>query len=184
MRNIFLTAALLITLIGCDQLPSEPQTLHAYFDMDSLLNAQITALTEQNVTLKKSVRKDGEEETKNFELDSAGWEKEFEILRDFNINLPRNVGAYNAVKNGETIVYKPTGKQDLPVQQFQLKYQNGQLASLSSEFIESKYIYSTDRNINLTFENGLLKKYQIKGTQNMIILGAVEYQILGSIINE
>ena len=181
MKNILILGILFAVLFGCDQYSNQPQSLHAYFDMDSLLNAQITALTKQNVTLNKVVMKDDKKESKTFNLDSAGWAKEFEILKDFNINKPRYVGSYSILNQGDSIIYAPIEGLDLPVQQFMLKYQDGQLSSLNAWFTEFKYIYSTSRHVKMTFENGLLTNYEIKGNQNMIILEAVEYQILGSI---
>lgn len=174
----FLFGIVLFAIFGCEQYAVNNQkSLHAYFDLDSLLDAQIQELSAKEARIVKTVSKDGEKESRTFTPDTGLWEDEFSILRSFNINKPNNVGAYATIVDGESTIYAPNIELDLPIQKFKISYQNDQLSEINAGFSEFKYLYYTDRNITLNFKNGLLSDYTIDGTQNMILLDAVDYQI-------
>lgn len=182
MNKIFLIVAILVVLGGCGEFSGSSRPLRVYLDMDSLLDAQIAALSENRATLEKTAVKDGKAEKKTLSLDAGGWAKEFKILRGFNINQPKSAGAYKITKANRQVAYEPDLSLELPVRHFVFERENGKILSISANISESKHIYTSERNINLIFQDGLLEKYEIKGSQNMVFLEAVEYQILGRVI--
>jgi len=181
MRKTILLGAILFALFGCEQYQSTTKKLNAYFDLDSLLDAQVQLLATQNATLTKTVIKDGEEESRTFQPDSAQWQEEFSIIRDYNLNKPHNVGAYKTNESAKMISYKAEASRKLSINNFEVILENGEVKQINSQFSESKYIYSTERTLNMTFEKGQLQSYKIDGNQKMILLDAVNYQIAGII---
>lgn len=182
MNRIFIFSAVLFTLLGCEQDRSHKK-LQAYFDLDSLLNQQISELVKSGVTLQKTVTKDGDTESRSFTPDSTDWQREFAMIRQFNLNKPNFVGSYTLEASGEELVYVPKYQDKLEIKDFQRAYtDDGKLKSLAIRFESDKYLYEVQQTVNLDFQGDLIKTFNISGRQKMIMLDAVEYQFSGTII--
>ncbi len=94
MRNFLLPVLVFILALGCGENRQSTVTLKVYFDLDSLLDRQVALLSEKKVLLSKEVAMDDQKETLELQPDSAEWESEFVIIRDFNLNKSYYVGAY------------------------------------------------------------------------------------------
>lgn len=184
MRSFSFLFAIVVLSAGCDPTLRPEEKLQAYFDLDSMLNAQVELLEAPGAHLQKEVVKDGQSETQFFEPDAERWQEEFELFSEFNLNKPHFVGAYAINKTGNTVQYIPVESRDLPIWKFEITYQNGQLKKLESGYVESKYIYSSSRDLTLSFNDGMLKTYQVDGKQNMILMDEVKYRISGTITTE
>lgn len=181
MRNFLLPVLVFILALGCGENRQSTVTLKVYFDLDSLLDQQVALLSEKKVLLSKEVAMDDQKETLELQPGSAEWESEFVIIRDFNLNKSYYVGAYGTAANADYIQYKLEDDIDAPVKVFEVFKANGQVERIVSNYYEDKSIYQHRRNLELTFENGQLSAYQIRGFQKMILKDTIQYTISGKI---
>ncbi len=180
MRKILLALIVLGALASCEENKESVRQLHAYFNLDSLLEQQVFVLYDRGAEVQKVVRMDGEEEVRTFVPDTSQWRDEFAIIKDFNINKPYYVGSFNEVKKAGKVIFQPNSE-DLAVTQFELTYSEDELIRIESFLDEEKYIYTNKRKLTMEFAEGLLKSYQIDGSQKMILQDEVDYVISGSI---
>lgn len=183
MREAFLLLLALV-LLGCAKNKQSAIGPKAYYDLDSLLDAQIEMLSEEDVLLRKSVEMDGKQEQNEKKLDSAGWGKEFLIIRDFDLNKPNNVGAYSTEKSNGDIKYTLTANIDAPVKAFDVIKKEGNLSQITSNYFEDKSIYQHRRKMTLKFDNGLLRNYEVRGFQKMILKDTIKYIISGEVVKQ
>lgn len=171
-----------LVLLACGENRESTVEPNAFYDLDSVLNAQIRVFSERGYTLRKTVQMDGKEEQLTEEPDSAGWAEEFAIIRDFDLNQPNNVGAYSTEKFEETIKYELSDNIESPVKVFEVEKKNGNLSRISGKYFEDKSIYQHRRVLELNFEDGLLKTYMVRGFQDMILKDTINYVISGEVI--
>lgn len=170
-----------IACIGCSRQEGPATSLKAYFDLDSLLDSQIKALSTRQAAVSKEVTMDGANESQRLQPDSSGWDAEFTIIRDFNLNKSHYVGAYQVQDSAGYIVYTLVDDIDAPVRSFEILKKQGSVVSIASDYFEDKSIYQHRRKLQLHFDEGLLKTYEIKGYQKMILKDTIRYRISGTI---
>lgn len=180
-RKIAPLLVAILLLSGCQENRQSAIKPDLFFDLDSLLDAQVRMLSEQQYTLTKSVRMDGKEEKRQTTPDSAGWATELIIIKDFDLNKPTNVGAYKVSEEGDAIRYELTADIDAPVKNFEVISTAGHVSRISSNYFEDKSIYQHRRNLTLEFEEGRLKAYEVKGFQKMILKDTISYIISGKV---
>lgn len=180
MKYSLIIMALLLVGSACKENKEAVREIHVYFDLDSLIDEQIYILTDRGAQVQKSVRMNGESESKTLVPDTALWEEEFSIVREFNINRPYYVGLFQQHKKENIISYQ-SSDEDVAVKKFDLFYDAGELIRVESLLQEEKYIYSNERKLTLEFDNGLLMFYEIDGEQKMILQDKEDYVISGSI---
>ncbi|WP_421892294.1 hypothetical protein [Marinoscillum sp.] len=181
MKNFFLPVIVLMLVLACGENRQSAVALKVYFDLDSLLDRQVEILSKKEAILTKRVEMDGQKETLAQQPDSAQWESEFVIIRDFNLNKSHYVGAYGTTSGSDYIKYTLEDDINAPVKVFEVFRPEGQVERIVSNYYEDKSIYQHRRNLELTFENGQLSAYQIKGFQKMILKDTIQYTISGKI---
>ena len=164
-----------VVLAGCNQLKPESVSIPEYPDYELLMKEQIELLN--NVRIKKEVWLDGRSEVKVMDMDSAKWVKELQFLKEINPSQAEYIGAFNKVgdeinqtlslSNGESGALKRTSfsKNDLGFNK------------ISATFHEDKDVYSHHREIELSFENGVLKSLDIDGYQKMMFKDTAKFRI-------
>lgn len=168
--------------MACQENREAFKELQAYYDLDSLVDAQVRELHQGQHRLVKQVAMDSEREEKAIVPDSAGWAREFIIVRDFNLNKPFYVGAYEVVHNGDTTQYTLKKGEDAPVKQMSIIMgAEGLLAGISGTYQESNAVFDHTRHLQLSFMAGLLDEYSISGFQKMILRDSVNYRIIGTV---
>lgn len=168
-------------MLSCREDRGSVKELKVYFDLDSLMDAQVHLLSERQATLIKRVGMDGQQEQKTLRPDSAGWQDELRIVRDFNLNKPSYVGGYSEEVSDGNIQYVLAGKLRSPVQYFEIDQSGRQIDQIRSRYFEDKSIYQLQRDLELVFEGSLLKSYRISGFQKMILKDTVKYTLSGTI---
>lgn len=182
-KTVFLLLA--VAFMSCSENEQASRELHVYFDLDSLLDQQIEQLSAGRYTVSKTVIMDGKEERQSHVFDSAGWESEFIIIRDFDLNKPYNVGAYTVDQEEGVQSYRLADQTlDAPVKYFDVE-RGADGLKITSEYYEDKSIYQHRRKLSLQFHNNLLLSYEVKGFQKMIMKDTIHYRISGEVkINE
>ncbi len=175
-----IVGTLLLLCIACIENKPAVRSVHAYFDLDSLLNQQIDRLVAATAEVNKSVTLNGANENEVFIPDVSIWNETVSIMRDFNLNKAYYVGLYKEQRLPNVWSYQASDDK-LPVKKFDLFYDNGELVRIEALLLESKYIYSNKRELSMEFDNGLLSFYQIVGEQKMFLQDREEYIVSGSI---
>ncbi len=176
-------------LQSCDQKNQEYDK--PYFDFDSLVNVQITALVKAKASLTKSVVLDGKSDQSTIKVDSAMVAHELDVFRQLDfINKPLYRTNYQ-ITEGEKdtqsnlITRKYKAKDAAPVSVVTFYYHNNfkQLRKIESEYQEDNTLYSTKRILQLEFDDAsgtvLLSRYTLRGSQKMILNDSVKFSIEG-----
>lgn len=181
MQRFLFLLGLLVMLDACQLAPKPEEQLQAYFDLDSLLDAQVQLLANQGAKLHKTVVMDGTTEQQTESPDTAGWKEEFIIIRDFNLNKSYYVGAYTTKALDHGYRYELVANNKAPVLVFEVLKTDGDITSITATYFEDKTIYQHKRKLRLDFDGSALKGYSITGFQKMVMKDTVNYSISGEV---
>lgn len=168
-----------IVCLSCQKLKPEKITLPDYPDLQEVYQFQYRTLGER--TLEKTVSLDSEKELNSLKLDSLKWKEELSFLVEINPNKPEHIGAYNLTDqaNGLTLELIEGEKSDL--QKINIKYDGDDYQSIGATIHEDKDVYSHHREIEVFFENGYIKSWEISGYQKMMFKDTVRFGITGKV---
>ncbi len=166
----------------------EKKYVKAYTDLDSLVNAQITALKEEQQTLKKRAWLNQLASDTAYRPDSLAWTNELSIFRQLDaINKPTFRGAYvretGTDSKSNLAVLSLTSNKPSTVPYIRFYYLNkpANLKRVEARFEESNALFSTYRQMEMQFEeiNGqtLLKSFRVEGAQKMMLSDSVRFGI-------
>jgi len=163
-----------------------------YFDFDSLINTQVASLVKESASLSKTVLLDGKRDLSNMKPDSAIIAHELDVFRQLDlINKPLYRNAYE-ISDGEKdsrsnlMVRTYKSKNPSPVPFVNFYYQNDflHIKKIESYYVENNSLYSTKRKLKLEFDDAsgtlLISRYELTGTQKMILSDSVKFLIEGS----
>lgn len=164
----------------------------AYFDFDSLVNAQVGVLAEVHATLVKSVSLDGKVDQSSHATDSTLLAQELDVFRQLDlINKPLYRNTYE-ITDGEKdtqsnlIVRRYKAKTPAPIAFVTFYYHNDftQIKKIESVYQETNSLYATKRQLQLEFDDStgiiMLSKYRMTGSQKMILSDSVKFTIEAS----
>lgn len=164
----------------------------AYFDFDSLINAQVDALTKANSTLNKSVSLDGRVDQSSHATDSTLLAQELDVFRQLDlINKPLYRNTYEVIDGEKDTrsnlsVRKYKAKTPAPVAFINFYYHDDfkQIKKIESVYLEANSLYATERQLQLEFDDStgtmMLSKYRMTGSQKMILSDSVKFTIEAS----
>ncbi len=191
VRYLFFLIAV-IACVSCNQ--TNLKSDKPYFDFDSLINTQIASLVKTNTSLSKTVSLDGKSDQSTMKTDSALLAHELDVFRQLDvINKPLYRGAYE-ISDGEKdsrsnlLVRRYKSKNSSPVPFVNFYYQSDfhHLKKIESYYVENNTLYLTKRNLQLEFDDTsgtlLLNRYELTGTQKMILSDSVKFSIAGSFL--
>lgn len=183
---------LCLMIITACQAP-EAQSNHAQFlDMDSLVEAQASAL------IGYGIRKDiqvNDSLFKNKETQGAiNWRNELEIFSELNqFNLPIHRGEYTISEKKDSksnlIIRSWTAKNELPLRSFKLYVLpfTNQVKRIEADIMASDFYYDSDRKLALEFSllgaGNLLESYHISGTQKYFWAPQESFSVTSKIIH-
>jgi hypothetical protein len=179
----------LILLAGCDNL--NPDVPSVFYNVDSLVNAQVNYLAEK----KPEVIKSGEIRDIAGESvvipDSVQWTRELAIFRRADINKPRLREQYSVEegsdKDGTWITYTAQGDKNLPVRHLTVHFagKQNEIRMLEALIRDVNPLYNSERLIQMSFDqiNGssLLSSYFIQGGQRMKLRDTVEFDLTAKV---
>lgn len=180
---ILLTAALL----GCNT--ESTTSSRTYYDIDSLVTAQINYLSENAFSLKKISSMD----TVLIKSNNINWGLELEIFRSLDINKPALSDSYmaqdklDAANSNLTVLrYSPNYGQPT-VQQIELHYLDrlDNLKRLKAKVGNSNGLFDSSREFYMEFEQiegkSILSYYTIKGNQKLVMRDTLNVNISAEI---
>lgn len=184
LLNICLVTALL-SVVACEDIPKETQTVKRYYDVDSLISGAIqkTLQNKDSVQINKIVKIDGEEEQKNFYLTQEGLENEMRLFSIMDINNPALAFAYDSEESDSELNYylKANENQTGIISLSVTKKENAQV--LEALFSENNQIYYTSRRLKLGVGNGTIQSFEMTGKQKMVFKDTIYYSMKGIITN-
>ena len=187
MTRIVLVICFCVFLFSCNR--ANQKYDKAYFDFDSLIEAQVTALLKAQTTISKKSLITGKEDSSTFVPDSLALANELDVFRQLDlINKPLYRSGYE-ISDGEKdtksnlLIRSYTSKTPSPVPYVKFYYQSSsnELKKIESVFREENALYDTKRNLLLEFDNNtgvlLLSGYSLSGTQKMILNDTVNFAV-------
>ena len=194
MRSYCSILVLGIFLISCNTGASQKQ-ISEYYNLDSLVNSQISVLTAGHFNIQKKVTLDGENEEVSSELTKEQWKDELKLFIDADMNVSSLSGVYGCNcgindKNSNLLVdsYSPKNEKDKSrIRLFEIYYfkEISQVRKILIEEKEENELYFSSRSLEMNFEssrNGMiLSSYSINGFQKLQLKDTVMYSIEGKI---
>lgn len=182
-----LTVLLLALCVSCTSSIKE-KPINTYYDIDSLLNQQLSLLINADLSIEKQIFIDGEKELDTVSFDSLGWNNELAVFRIADINKPNLKGLYVATEErsaDQTIWRYTTKKPSLGIEYLLVYFsKDQQVKKIEARYNEDNALYTSERNLSLIFnpKTKLLSSYTVEGSQKMIMKEAVNFKIASEIL--
>jgi hypothetical protein len=164
-----------------------------YFDFDSLVHSQISALKKIKLEIVKKTTLDGVEDSVVITPDTSEWKHELEVFQQLDvINKPMYKGEYLVTEGKDihsNLVVRSYRKKDSivpsPVAEVRIYFLDDirKLRKIESSFTENNIMYGTSRTLVLEFEDNesvpVLSHFKVKGAQKMILSDSVKLSVEG-----
>jgi hypothetical protein len=188
-QQILFVCGFAILLNACQENIKE-KPINTYYDVEALINNQIEKLRNKDPRLAKTISIDGEVEKDTVSFDSLGWKNELEVFKLANINKPTLKDLYKAsekTKDGVKVWSYTAEKQALGIEFLNVYFgSDSTLTKLEARYNENNALYSSERNLEMDFENiageSSLSKYKIYGKQKMVMKDEVTFSIESSVL--
>jgi hypothetical protein len=171
---------------GCG---AENQSTASLYDIDSVIQHQISYFVNQEVEIKKKAVLNGVEKSTIIQpKDSVDWEEELTIFLELNIiNRPINRNLYNVEDLSDTEsnlrIKSFTATEELPVKYLKVYYFKtmDRIRKIEAEYNAENSLYKSTRLLTLEFEEiegkSRLASYAVDGGQKMFLDDSVQYTI-------
>ena len=168
--------------IACTPEGQQPSLMQ--FNCDSLINRQVTLLSNQPASVKKFTRVGGSEAEAQLRSNQVKWSIELAPFQVLNrINNPIYQANYKVTiapdAKSNLTIKSWTAINSAPVLSLKVYYLNGseQIKRIEAVMAESNFVFTSRQTLQLDFnllgENPQLEHYQISGSQ-MFLLGDIE----------
>ena len=170
-------------MYGCTG-PQERFKSEKYFSIDSLIFAQISLLKSNQNALTKTVQIGENIETRSFSAVAIDWESELKIFSLLELNKSKFLGSINAETDLKSTSYRPKKDALMSIKFLKITKDKGQVTTIDGYFLDddAEVIYTSQRNLKMNFNNGLLTSFEIVGTQKVLLTNTTQFMIKGSII--
>lgn len=189
--NYFIYILIFSIIVSCSNL--EPVDVEAYYDVDSLMNAQYELLSTTGAKIKKYSSVNHTMDTAVISPDSAQWMSELNVFKKANINKPLLRGEYEVTRQikdkGEVTIYTAREPEEVYVKYLKVfKNSRSQLRKIEALVAEENPVYGSERKLNIWFslhnDQEVISKYEISGVQKMILKDSVSLDLVSEIIYE
>ena len=184
---------LAVIVLSCKK---NDNTVKSFYNLDSLIKAQVIYLAEKKPVLFKEALMDHKSDTaflKN--LDTTAWYKELEVFRQLDLNRKTfNMESYSTVQGmqdpySNLLICEYKAKDKLAIRNVKIYY-DGNLNNpkkIEGEYYDHNGLYANARNmvmeLNTVRSTAVLTRYTITGGQKMILGDTVEFKITGTVIH-
>jgi hypothetical protein len=187
--SYFFLGGALLALGGCDggsqpADPAAPGAAHVagpYFDVRGLLDAQVKQLAARHpgVTKQVSLRGNAPE---TVQVPQVKWADELQIFYQADINKAALRGAYRLDSTTEadgrmrrTYTLR-SGRDKVPVTQLVVLSAGGQPQEVQATLRQDNALFSGQKALRLTLQQGQLRTYGVRGTQKLVFFDTLRYQ--------
>ncbi len=187
--SYFFLGGALLALGGCDggsqpadpAAPGSPRLAGPYFDVRGLLDAQVRELTARHpgVTKQVSLRGNAPE---TVQVPQVKWDDELQIFYQADINKAALRGAYRLDSVAEadgrvrrTYTLRPD-RDKVPVTQLSVLSAGGQPQEIQATLRQDNALFSGQKALRLTLQQGQLRTYGVRGTQKLVFFDTLRYQ--------
>ncbi|MBS1507699.1 MAG: hypothetical protein JSS79_13745 [Bacteroidetes bacterium] len=191
MRNKLFFVAIAWLIMSCHQknlVYDKP-----YFDFDSLVHSQISALKKIKLEIIKTTTLNGVRDSTVTIPDTNQWKHELAVFQQLDvINKPMYKGEYDVIKGKDihsnlmVLTYrKKKSAIPSPVAEVRIYFLENihKLRKIESSFTEKNLMYGTSRSLVLEFEDNesepVLSHFKVKGVQKMILSDSVKLSVEG-----
>ncbi|MBJ6143257.1 hypothetical protein [Hymenobacter sp. BT559] len=187
--GLFLFVGASLALGGCGDgptapdpaAPGAPRPVGPYFDVRGLLDAQVQQLTARHPGVTKHVAlRGGAPET--VQVPQVKWADELQIFYQADINKAALRGAYRLDSTTEasgatrrTYTAQP-GHPNASVTRLSVLSTSGQPQELEATLRQDNVLFSGQKQLHLTLQQGQLHTYEVRGTQKLILFDTLRYQ--------
>lgn len=196
LRNrLSVTIVFLFILVLVSSCSENDQGTLMYFNIDSLIDANVAYLSEAQPMLEKRATVAGKASVVTIiPKDSVSWANELDIFREIDrINKPINRGSYKIEKDlkdshSNLNIYRFTATTNLPLKFVEIYYQNSlsHIKKVTARYSEQNRLYSSSRYFALemrdVYNKTVITSYFIEGGQEMMLGDSVHFEILGSVV--
>lgn len=170
-RTAYLSAFFLLSC-GGQQEEAAPRPAR-YFDLAGYFTAQGEAFTKRNVTVSKTIVKNGLRESRT--LNIGDWEKELSLFAGSDINKPAWASSYQTSQSGDTLIYRSL-EPDMRTQLIEIVGAPDSVVMIYIRNQEENALYKSLEELRY-YPDSL---YRIDKKQDIRFIGINEYQIEGS----
>jgi hypothetical protein len=187
-RSIYVLASLLLALSSCDKgaqapdpaAPGAARPAGPYFDVRGLLDGQIRQLSARHPGAIKEVSLRGSA-PESVRVPGVKWADELQIFYQADINKAALRGAYrldSATETGgavrRTYTAQP-GHPNVSVTRLSVLSAGGQPQELEATLKQDNTLFSGQKQLHLTLQNGQLVAYSVQGSQKLVLFDTLRF---------
>lgn len=157
-----------------------------YFDVKGLLNQQIAWLAAHQAAVTKHVSLRGNA-PETARVPAVKWADELQIFFQADINKAALRGAYTvdsvALPGGllrRTYARLP-GQTNAPVTRLVVVQQGLVAQEISATIVQNNPLFSAQKQLRLQLHDGQLRRYEVAGTQKLILFDTLRYAAAGQV---
>ena len=175
-------------LAGCgDAGPAAPAARRPlYFDVKGLLNKQVAQLAQRHAAVVKRVSLRGNA-TETVRVPTVKWADELQIFFQADINKAALRGGYavdSIVLPGGLLRRTYTrlpGQPNAPVTRLTVVQQGAVAQEVAATIVQNNALFATRKQLHFQLQNGLLRQYEVVGTQKLVLFDTLHYAAAGQV---
>lgn len=155
-----------------------------YFDVKGLLTRQVAQLEQRHAAVTKYVRLRAEA-PETVRVPAVKWADELQIFFQADINKAALRGAYVvdsvALPGGalrRTYTRQP-GQPNAPVARLVVVQQGAEPREIAATIIQSNALFSAQKQLRMQLQHGQLRRYEVVGTQKLVLFDTLRYSAAG-----
>ena len=177
---------LALLLAGCGEAgPAAPSALRPlYFDVKGLLDKQLTQLEQRHAAVTKHVRLRAET-PETVRVPTVKWADELQIFFQADINKAALRGAYTvdsvALPGGllRRTYTRQFGQPNAPVTRLVVVQRGAEPQEIAATIIQRNALFSAQKQLRMQLQNGQLRRYEVVGTQKLVLFDTLRYSAAG-----
>ncbi|WP_460504280.1 hypothetical protein, partial [Hymenobacter agri] len=157
-----------------------------YFDVKGLLTQQIAQLEQRHAAVTKHVRLRAEA-PETVRVPAVKWNDELQIFFQADINKAALRGAYaidsvtlpgGAVRRTYT---RKSGQPNAPVARLVVVQQGAELQEINATIEQNNALFSAQKQLQMELQGGQLRRYEVMGTQKLVLFDTLRYSAAGAV---
>jgi len=184
----YLTLLLFLGFTGCETPAEKSSEKKVYYDLNGLIEKQITFLQEKTPVVRKEMRVSGKSESRSTK--EVDWKKELELFIQADINKPAYSKSYLIEKpDSLTLIYQLKSSENLHVKylKVQLNKLTGNPDLIQAKLRSENKLYQSEKNIELHGKyhdsQWVITDYSIRGYQKLATMERKDFAITAQVQN-